>query len=65
MQPHTPTKKLYSVNEAAYILGLGRTSLYGLMKSKELQVVKIGRRTLVPASAIDALITSRNPTICS
>ena len=47
---------LHSVEEAASILSVGRTSLYALIDSGELQRVKIGRRSLVPADSIAAYV---------
>lgn len=46
----------YSINEAARILSLGRTSIYALIKEGRLETVKLGRRTLVKAVSIRALI---------
>jgi excisionase family DNA binding protein len=43
---------LHSVEEAASILSVGRTSLYALIDSGQLERVKIGRRSLVPADSI-------------
>ena len=47
---------LYSVEEAASALSVGRTSLYALIDSGELERVKIGRRSLVPADSIAAYV---------
>lgn len=47
---------LKSINETADALRLGRTNVYSLIKSGKLSTVKIGRRTLVKTSSIDALI---------
>jgi excisionase family DNA binding protein len=42
------TKRLaYSVAEAAAEIGVGRTTIYELIKAGELKIVKIGSRTLV------------------
>ena len=38
---------LVSVVEAAQRLGVGRTSLYGLLSSGELSAVRVGRRRLI------------------
>lgn len=54
-------KKLYTISQTIEVLAIGRTSLYDLFKRRELVPVKIGRRTLVPASEISALV-SRLPT---
>ncbi|TFV67226.1 UNVERIFIED_ORG: DNA-binding protein [Bacillus sp. AZ43] len=42
--------------EAGRMLGVGRTTMYGLITSGELRTVKIGRRRLVPAAAIEAYV---------
>jgi excisionase family DNA binding protein len=45
-----------SVNGAAKALGLGRTTIYELIKSGRLETIKIGRRTLIKTASIRALI---------
>lgn len=50
-------KVLFSIAEAATALGIGRTSIYNLMKAGELQTVKLGSRTLIKASSLDDLIS--------
>ncbi len=45
-----------SINETAKALGLGRTSIYGLLRSGRLEAVKLGRRTLVKVESIRRLI---------
>jgi excisionase family DNA binding protein len=53
------TQKLaYSIEEASAALGLGKTTVYNLINSKELKAVRVGGRTLVPVSAVRALIES-------
>jgi len=42
---------MLSVEQAAEALGIGRTTAYALIKSGELDSVRIGRRRLVPADA--------------
>ena len=46
---------LYSVDEAAKALGLGRSKFYGLVSSGEIETVRIGRRRLVRAESVRAL----------
>jgi excisionase family DNA binding protein len=53
----TVARLLCTVHEAAAMLSIGRTSLYALIDSGQLERVKIGRRTLVPAESITAYIT--------
>jgi excisionase family DNA binding protein len=48
--------RLLSVEEAAERLGLGRSATYGLLAAGRLRSFRVGRRRLVPASAVDAFI---------
>ena len=48
-------KYAYRVDEACRQLGIGRTSLYALAKSGQLQLIKIAGRTLVPRSEMERL----------
>lgn len=41
-----------SIPEAARRLGIGQTCTWALLRDKKLSFVKIGRRTLVPATAL-------------
>jgi excisionase family DNA binding protein len=41
-----------SVNSAAKALGLGRSSIYVLLKSGQLDAIKAGRRTLLTTASI-------------
>ena len=45
-------KLLLSIEEASEALALGRSLLYQKLQSGELQSVRVGRRRLVPVSAI-------------
>lgn len=45
-----------SINEASRALGLGRTSIYALIKQQKLEARKLGRRTLITTQSIRALI---------
>ena len=46
----------YSINEACRVSSLSRTRLYQLIAAGRLDVRKIGRRTIIPASSLRALI---------
>jgi len=48
--------ELLSVKEAARRLGIGRTALYHEFTNGHVRSFKVGRRRLVPATAIDAYI---------
>jgi excisionase family DNA binding protein len=47
---------VFSVPEAARLLGISRTHAYGLVARGELMHVRLGRRIVVPRHAIDALL---------
>lgn len=48
-----PRRELLTVEEAAQQLGVGRTKTFALVRSGELESVRIGRLRRVPKSAID------------
>jgi len=52
----TPPTTLLTVAEAAMRLSIGRSHLYALMASGELRSIRLGRRRLIPESAIEDLI---------
>ncbi|MFS0770798.1 helix-turn-helix domain-containing protein [Sphingomonas sp. 1P08PE] len=45
-----------SIAASAKALGIGRTKLYELLKANRLASIRIGRRRLILADSIDALI---------
>ena len=47
---------LITINDAAKMLGIGRTLLYKLINMGELEVVRLGSRTLVTRASIDGLV---------
>jgi len=53
-QPITPAG--YSVDEFRRVVPIGRTSIYGLIKSGELKSVLICGRRIIPASEADRLL---------
>ena len=48
---------LYSVTDAAAMLGISRSSLYNEIKSNSIVIVKIKSRTLIPYSAMQRYVT--------
>ncbi|MGD0862503.1 MAG: excisionase family DNA-binding protein [Candidatus Limnocylindrales bacterium] len=44
--------RLLSVGQAAAMLGLGRSALYGQLEAGRLRSLRVGRRRLVPAGAV-------------
>lgn len=54
------TEKIsYTVNEAVKACGLGRTTIYELIKAGELKPAKVGTRTLILRSDLENLLESR------
>lgn len=45
-----------SINDAARALGVGRTTIYDLIRRGELEVIKLGRRTLIKVSSLKRLV---------
>lgn len=45
-----------SVNEATRILGIKRTFLYSLIRDKRIDVIKLGRRTLIKTASLRRII---------
>lgn len=45
-----------SVNEAARIIGVGRTSIYSMIRDGQIETLKIGRRTVVKTSSLRRII---------
>lgn len=52
----SPEPLAYSVADACRVSSIGRTRLYQLIGEGRLQARKIGKRTLIPASSLRALI---------
>jgi len=51
-------KRTLTVEEAAAQLGIGRTVCFGLVASGALRSLKVGRRRLIPAEAVDEFLES-------
>lgn len=51
-----PGRLLYSVEEAADLLGIGRTFMFQLVATGEIDSFKIGKRRKIPRDALDAYI---------
>jgi excisionase family DNA binding protein len=54
-------ERLLSIDQAAVLGGVGRTSIYAAIGANRLRSVKVGRRRLVPASAIAELAAAEQP----
>jgi excisionase family DNA binding protein len=49
----------YSVDETVEASGLGRSTIYELIRSGELDSIKVGRRRIVPADALREFIDTK------
>ena len=62
-------KLMLSIPEVGLRLGIGRTSVYGLIKRGTLKTIKLGTRTLIPAEDVIQFVAelkrSRNASIVS
>jgi excisionase family DNA binding protein len=47
-----------SINDAAKVLGLGRTSIYAMIAAGRLDAFKLGRRRLVRVESIRRLVAA-------
>jgi excisionase family DNA binding protein len=52
-------KLAYTIPEACIAAGLGRTMLYQLLTSGEIESFTVGSRRLIPRSALEAFIARR------
>ena len=51
----TAGKLAYRVDEACHALGIGRTSLYSLVKTGDLKLIRVAGRSLIPRSELERL----------
>jgi excisionase family DNA binding protein len=51
-----PRPLAYSIKDAIQVSSIGRTTLYGLISSGEIETVKIGKRRLVKADSLARFI---------
>lgn len=49
-------KLAYSISEACQASSLGRTTIYALIGAGKLQAVRVGGRTVIPATSLSALV---------
>lgn len=57
-EEHTVPKLLLTAEEAADVLGIGRTKVYELILSRALESVKIGASRRVPSDALVEFVAS-------
>lgn len=52
----SPAKATLTIDETAERLGIGRSSAYQAAKAGEIPTIRIGRRILVPAAALERML---------
>ncbi|GAA4780140.1 helix-turn-helix domain-containing protein [Novosphingobium ginsenosidimutans] len=52
----SPEPLAYSVADACKVSSIGKTNLYKLIANGKLEARKVGKRTLIPAASLRALI---------
>lgn len=52
--------KVYTVSEAAKLLRVGRDFLYGEVKAKRITHYRVGRRVLIPDTALNEWVFRRS-----
>ena len=60
-EPDGGPDRLLSVDEAADMLGIGRSRLYDEIAAGRLRSLRVGRRRLVPSGAIGEYIAEARP----
>ena len=57
MNGHQPVEPIcVRINDAARMIGIGRTKLYELISSGELETVKIGKATRITTASLNELV---------
>jgi len=57
--PAPPNPICLRVNDAARMIGVGRTKLYALIAAGEVEMVKLGKATRITTASLHDLITRR------
>jgi len=53
-------RRALTIEEAAGVLGIGRSSAYAAARAGSLPTVRVGRRLLVPIGRLDAMLGETN-----
>lgn len=54
-----PAKVLLTVDEAAQVMGLGRTYVYELVMCRKLRSIKLGRKRRIPVAALEEFVAQQ------
>ena len=60
MQTDNTPKLAFTISEACHAIGIGRSKLYELIGQGRVETRKIGKRTLIPAESLHALLAAQN-----
>lgn len=58
LRPARRERLTFTIPEAAELLGIGRGSAYEAVKRGEIPVIMIGRRRVVPRTALDHMLAN-------
>jgi excisionase family DNA binding protein len=58
MSTPEPARLLHSVADVCAATDLGRTTIFGLIASGELESVRVGTRRLIPATALEQFVAN-------
>ena len=56
LEPAPVERRVVTLNEAAVMLRISRGSAYEAAKRREIPTIRIGRRLLVPAAALERML---------
>lgn len=62
MLNQAPPKAAYSIAELCQILGLGKTTVYSAIGAGLIKTLKVGRRTIVPATEVETFLARLSAT---
>jgi excisionase family DNA binding protein len=49
-------KQTYTISEVAKLLGIGRSAAYEAARTGQIPIIRIGKRLIVPAVALDRML---------
>jgi excisionase family DNA binding protein len=58
MSDALPAPRAYNPDAFAQVVGLGRTTIYQLIRDGQIRSIKVGRRRLIPAEEVDRLLAN-------
>lgn len=56
IEPGDIAPQVWTIEEAAALLGVGRTTAYGAARAGQIPAIRVGRRLVVPRAALAALL---------